>query len=200
MNPLRVQTWLAVAALSSLVGFSTTYAWQARRGAQPQQVTNPADVLGGWLRLMPGEIEQLRQVDPTFAADRAELEGNLAVERERLAGLFERDSAMDGEVLGQVERAIAAHDALERRVAKYLLALRPHLSAEQRSRLFDRCANGVRKAGGWRWRHGQSGVDSSERRGGGPPPGRGFGRGRGGGGLSAPVSPQSTSRPAGESP
>lgn len=199
MNPLHARVWLVVVALCMLAGFSATYAWQVRRAATASDAANPAEVLGGWLRLMPDEVARLRAVDPAFATDRAALERSLADERDRLARLFEQPSTADGGILEQVERTIAAHDALERRVARYLLAVRPHLSDEQRSRLFERCARGVREAEGWRWRHGQSAIDSPERHGGGPTSGRGFGRGRGDR-RPTPAATRASSQPSGETP
>ncbi|MGE0478963.1 MAG: hypothetical protein AB7Q17_00700 [Phycisphaerae bacterium] len=198
MTPPRGRAWLVVVPLCVLAGFSATYAWQAQRAVP--HAANPADVLGGWLQLLPDEVARLQSVDPSFAVDRTNLERDLATERDRLARLFERPTATDEAVLEQVERTIAVHDALERRVARYLLAVRPHLSDEQRSRLFERCARAVRDAGGWRWRHGQPAIDASERgmdR--GPGGGRGFGRGRGGGRL-APATSGASSQPSGESP
>ncbi|MBI5865678.1 MAG: periplasmic heavy metal sensor [Planctomycetes bacterium] len=205
MNSNRPRNWLALAAFSVFAGFGVTYAWQVRRVEAPQQSSNPADVLGGWLRLMPPEIEQLRKVDRNFATERTELETALAAERERLAAMFESSSAEDAQILEQVERTISAHDALERRVAKYLLAVRDQLSEEQKSRLFAHCADTVREAGGYRWRHGQSDTENQRRRGGGPPPDRGFGRGRGRGAGAQPEAPvpdhtQPSTRPKGDKP
>lgn len=205
MNAHTLRGSLLLAVLSVLAAFGVSYAWQAGRTAPPASAANPADVLGGWLRLLPAQVERLRHVDPAFAEDRKQLEDLLAHEQERLAELFESDGAADDELLAAVERVIAAHDALERRVARYLLAVRPQLSPEQRARLFARCADRVREAGNWRWRRGQQSDETSERRGADPPPDRGFGRGRGRGGNSRPVPPtpattQPDSRPEGESP
>ena len=179
--------------LCTLGSFVATYAWQSQPTEQQpsEQLSRPARVLGGWLRLMPQQVERIAGVDPAFADESAQLEATLEAEREKLAAMFEDADATDEAIVQQVETVIEAHDQLERRVAKHLLALRPHLTDEQRSKLFQRCAKGIREAGGWRWRHGRGGGHGGGRgegwregRGqgrGGPPPGRGSGRGRGGG-------------------
>jgi Spy/CpxP family protein refolding chaperone len=203
MNHRSLRMTAALFVLSAFVGFGATYAWQAQRPTQLPPPGNPARALGGWLRLMPEQVEQLAEVDPGFAADRARLETALAEARETLARLFENASATDEQILEQVERVIDAHDALERRVAQYLVALRPHLGQEQRNRLFQRCAEGVRSAGGMRWRHGwRGGREETDL--GAHEPGRGRGRGRGQGppwrhGRPGPGS-RPASQPSGEQP
>lgn len=171
--------------LCTLASFIATYAWQSQPAVQETLgwPSHPTDVLGGWLRLMPEQIERIAGIDPAFVDESAQLEAELETDREKLAALFEDPDATDEAIMQQVEVVIEAHDRLERRVAKHLLALRPHLTDEQRSKLFERCAKSIREAGGRGWRHGRGdGGDSGWRGGrGGPPPGRGPGRGRGGG-------------------
>ncbi len=194
MKLMRNSAIAGVFVLCTLGSFVATYAWQSQP-AEPEMAKQPAEplrALCGWLRLMPDQIEKIAGVDPDFAAESADLEAALAVERDQLATLFEDSDATDEVIAQQVEEVIAAHNQLERRVAKHLLALRPHLTDEQRAKLFQRCAKGIREAGGWRWKHGRGdgrgggrgngwrrGRGDSER--GGPPPGRGRGRGRGNG-------------------
>ena len=182
MRLIRNIAILGAFALCTLGSFVGTYAWQSRPDQSPpiEQPSRPADVLGGWLRLMPEQIELIAGVDPTFADESAALEAALEAEREKLAEMFEDADATDEAITQQVETVIAAHDRLERRVAQHLLALRPHLTDEQRSRLFERCAQGIREAGGWRWQHGRSGDHSGGK-------GRGWRGGRGGGNASAPA-------------
>lgn len=190
--------WMKLAAAFAVCAggtFLATYAWQ-ERGAGPRRPSpGPLDALAGWLRLMPDQVERLAGVDPGFAAERAALEAALATERERLAEVFERGAAPDDEILKQVERVIDARAALERRVAGYLVALRPHLTEEQRATLYRRCAEGVREAGGHRWRHGP-GRDALQEEP-GAPRGRGGRRGQGPGG---PPWRDATDEPAGAGP
>jgi hypothetical protein len=180
-----------------------TYAWPSQEPASQTREDLPENVqvLGGWLQLSAEQASRLAEIDPDFMEHSAQLEQTLAAERETLAALFEDDRARDDEIVRQVERVIEAHAALERRVCSYLVAVRGNLTEAQRAKLFQRCASGVREAGGWQWREQNrerrgpgwgGGGDRGQRRGGG------FGRGRGGRfgtqpGRDADVEP--TSRP-----
>ncbi len=160
---------IAIVFVACLLGtFVVTYAWQSQP-SEPAGAGDPLRALGNWLELRPGQLQRMSEVDATFAQESRELEQRLAAERERLAELFESDEADDARIMAQVERVIVAHDNLERRVARYLLALRPHLTDQQRARLFKRCAETVRQGCGKRWGKGWGGG-----RGHGP---RGRGRG-----------------------
>ncbi|HPF41672.1 MAG TPA: periplasmic heavy metal sensor [Phycisphaerae bacterium] len=173
-------TLVVVFVACSLGGFIAAYAWQPGAGRNVSALVDndPLRVLGGWLRLAPDQVAELSRLDPTFAAERDEMEADLAAERERLASMFENATASDEAIMAQVEKVIEIHDALERRVAAYLLALRPRLTSDQRAKFFERCGEEVRQVAGWR-RGGGRGY-------GGPPADRGpaspgAGRGRGGG-------------------
>ena len=192
---------LTVLAAACAVGsYVATYTLQARgSGRGGSGATAVAQGVSGWLDLTPQQAACVHELEGGFAEEREELEARLEAERERLAVLFEDLNASDEEILQQVENVIAAHDALERRVAAYLVSLRGQLTPAQQQRLFDRFASGVREAGGWRWQHGRPGHSEGERRGGGPPPGRGPRRGSGGpGGHARPKTPATTA-PAPES-
>ncbi|MCB9851633.1 MAG: hypothetical protein H6819_00950 [Phycisphaerales bacterium] len=164
-----------VFAVCTLGGFMAAYAWQpgGGRSEDTSSQSEPLRALGGWLRLMPDQFAEIAKVDPTFATERDEMEADLAAERERLASMFENATASDEAIMAQVEKVIEIHDTLERRVANYLLALRPHLTSAQRAKLFELCGKEVRQAAGWR-RGGGNGY-------GGPPPGRGPGSSGGAG-------------------
>ena len=177
MNGRSVRIVLVLFVVSLVAGYGATYAWQREQRTEPVETpTNPAEVLGGWLQLMPAQIEEINAADAGFPADRVRLEAELERERTALAVMFDDADASSEDILAQVERVIAAHDALERRVAQYLVAIRPHLSDAQRTQLFERCAEGVREASGYRWRHGQR---QNETNSGNARPGVGRGRGRG---------------------
>ncbi len=178
---LRRYGGLSMTALACAAGsYLATYALQQTgRTDRSTGSTAAAQSVTDWLGLTPQQAADVRDIEATFAADRTPLEAKLATERERLATMLENPATSSDEILQQVEKVIAAHDGLERRVAAHLVAMRPHLTAAQHKRLFDRFASGVREGGGWRWRHGQPGNIEGERRGGGQPLGRGPGRGRG---------------------
>lgn len=187
MRNKSIAIFCGVFLACGLGSFAVTYALQSQPvapvGSQPS--SRPADIIGGWLALLPEQVEQVAGVDPGYAAERAALEAALQGARERLAALFEDPEASDAAIAQQIEEVVKAHGDLERRVARYLLAIRPHLTDEQRSKLFTRCATGVREARGWRWRHERGGrqmgdtEDEPGRRPGRGPGSRG-GRGRGG--------------------
>lgn len=179
MTTIRLRGALVLTLLGAMLGFGVAHAWQSRWATDQNEPPDAADALGRWLQLPAPQREALRRVAPLFSEDRRRLEVALAEQRERLARLFEQADAGDEQILAQVERVIEAHNALERRVAEFLLAVRPHLTAEQAHRLFERCASGVRESGGWRWRHGQNAAPDQTRRRGGPPENRGPSRARG---------------------
>lgn len=171
MNNRSRWVLVLVFVVCSFGGFMVANAWQpgTPRAGDARDRNDPLRALGGWLRLMPDQFEEMEKVDPKFAAERGAMEAELAKERERLADLFEDATASNEDIMKQVDKVIEIHDRLERRVAGYLLALRPHLTAAQRAKLFQRCGEEVRSAAGWRRGYG------------GPPPGRGPGTGRGNG-------------------
>jgi hypothetical protein len=146
--------------------FVATYAWQPPTPSQPFDGPGPATCasrpcgpsqccksLSGWLQVTPQQQERLGSVDAGFIEDQARLEAALFAERQKLAELFESADSSGEAILQQVERVIEADNTLERRVAKHLVALAPHLTNEQRGRLYGHCAKYVRDAGGCRWRH-----------------------------------------------
>lgn len=180
MNPRRYGGLFMIALSCAVGSYLATYAVQQQaRTDEAGGSIAAAQSVTEWLRLTPQQAADVGGTETAFAADRVMLEAKLGSERERLATLLEDPATSDDDILQQVENVIAAHNALERRVAAHLMAMRPHLTAAQQKRLFDRFASGVREGGGWRWRYGQSGDVDGERRGGGPPPGRGPGRGHG---------------------
>jgi Spy/CpxP family protein refolding chaperone len=142
-----------------LIGGSLAAAAFAATVAWPQPASQPADPaergLSKWLGLSERQQAEVGSVDAEFEADTLRLRNELAQARSELAAQLERTASTDAEILAQVERVITAHDALERRVAQHLVKLRPHLTVAQQKRLFDLCAEGVREAGGRRWRGGR---------------------------------------------
>jgi hypothetical protein len=159
----RKCAWMAIILGAAAAGsFVTTYAWQSPPASQaelgPGCASKPCGkieccrALGSWLRMSPAQLKKIQSVDPAFAEESTKLERSLFEERQKLANLFDSEEATAEAIQQQVEKVIAADSALERRVASHLIALRPHLSSEQRGRLYGRCAQGIREAGGCRWR------------------------------------------------
>ena len=150
---------LLVAGLSLAAGVGSFLATRslghdesARRADTGPQWNEP---LARLLDLSAEQIQSIHEHDPRFREDAETLDAALRKEREQLATLLEEPSTSDEQLLGQVERVIAAHDALERRVARYFVAVRHHLTADQQKQLLGQAASSVREAARYRSRHGQ---------------------------------------------
>lgn len=187
---MRLARYLLPVVLVVCAGasFLATQAWQeagaAVEPATPPEVRATVAALDRLLGLSEAQAQQVLAADPGFAAEQAALSAAVNEQREALASLLEDGEADADAVMVQLERVLAAQNALERRVTRHLLAVRPYLTEAQQRRLFQRCAQGVREAGGKGWRHGwghgrgEAGQPGGEMRG----PGRGMGQGRGRGG------------------
>lgn len=163
--------------------FVATYAWQNDQQPAPPPVAPQDGRLTSWLGVEAAERGSVGELEAAYRADRSELEATIARERETLAAMFDDAAASNDEIRAQVERVIAASNAMERRTAEFLLTVRPHLSKDQQRRLLRRMGEGIREGGRYRWRHGQaqSDQDRAGRNGrGGPAAGRGRGHGHGG--------------------
>ena len=173
MNLTRSIAVVVLGAAAAIGSYVATQAWQPPSARQPSADTQSCATmscdsttcyraLAGWLGLSPEQTKRLEGIDPKYFADSAGLEQSLFAERARLADLFDDPEAEQDAILKQVDRVIAANGALERRVAAHLVALRSQLTSEQRQRLYERCAKGIREACGCgrqqRWRCGKSGV------------------------------------------
>jgi len=173
---------LTLLILASAGGsFVATSVWQDNSSEPAPQPAPPMDtVITDWLDLTPVQGQAVTTLESAYREERRELEQAVASERETLAAMFEDPAVSNDEIIAQVERVIRTSNALERRTARFLVDVRPHLDSAQQHRLLKHFATGVRAGGGHRWRHGQQGGTGSQERRGGPPPGRGRRRGRGG--------------------
>jgi hypothetical protein len=91
------------------------------------------------LNLTDEQIRITREQDPNFESDLIQLRNTLLTERAKLVQVFE-DTQTDGEqLLEQIDKMISAHSQIERRIARHLLVLRRHLSAEQQKWLIGLC-------------------------------------------------------------
>jgi Spy/CpxP family protein refolding chaperone len=91
------------------------------------------------LKLSDEQIEQKKRIDPAFEADAARLGIALKEEQTSLVSMFEKPEIDESELLEQIKRLVRVHNELERRVAKHVLLLRPHLTVEQQSWLVGLC-------------------------------------------------------------
>jgi len=110
----------------------------------------------GWLGLSEEQHKAIHATAPTFDSEAIKLADDLRQRRHELAQLLESEDAADTAVLEQVELVIKAHSALERRVARHVLAIRKHLTPTQQKRLMGLCARQVRGQAGQK----RSGTDS----------------------------------------
>ena len=155
---------IIVIAAAVLAGLGTFFVTLAQQGTPPAAERPP---LERWLDLSDEHAEAVRGADPAFTVEAEGLSQKLVEEREKLAGLLEDPATPDSTLMSQIERVIQAHNDLERRVARHVLAIRPHLSPSQQKRLLGICAQGVRRAACRRYRWGCRDNDRTGRPGAG---------------------------------
>lgn len=162
----------AALILAMVLAASAGYAATRLRGAGGA-ATAPADpaieTLMNWLGVPAVQRQKLRNHDPAFAEDLRRLREELARRRAELAAALEKTDTPDETIFKCVEATLAASNALERRVAQYLMTVRHHLTPEQQCKLFGLCAEGVRQACGRCCRRGQSDPGQGQRNRGRPP-------------------------------
>ena len=167
---------LAVAVITALATFAVTRAARSRPASSPSPDSATTSLMD-WLNVADDQRREIYNHDPNFGSDLKKLRNDLAAQRSALASALEEADSPDEAIASRVESVIAAGNTFERRVTRYLLTVRHHLTAEQQRRLFNLCAEGVREGPGWRCRYG---AGPGLGQGGGP--GGGFGPGPAGGG------------------
>ena len=156
------------ALITAFAAFAATRAARAPATFSPS-ADSATTALMDWLGVATDQRREIFNHDPQFGPDLQKMRDELASQRTALAAALEKPDSPDELITARVEAVLAASNAMERRVTRYLLTVRHHLSADQQQKLFNLCAQGVREGPGWRWRGG---------RGPGPGPGPGGG-GRG---------------------
>lgn len=142
---------VVTAVISATAAFAATSAIRGAAGsASPAAATSrPAggiEPLLRWLNVPEAQRRRVAEHDPSFAADVRRLREEVDARRAELAAVLENADSPDELVIQRVEAAIAAKNALERRVARYLITIRQHLTSEQRHRLLSLCAECVRES------------------------------------------------------
>ena len=145
---------LAAGAGAFLIGRGTGQAVSAPPAAATCPVglgpsCNECDALAGCLGLSAEEARKMAQADPDFGPQARALRSSLVRQRHLLARLLEDPTSSDKALMQQVERVIAAHDALERRAAEHVLVIRRLLTPPQAKRLMGLTAKSVRSGGRW---------------------------------------------------
>jgi Spy/CpxP family protein refolding chaperone len=153
MNRILIMAFCLVVlagASSFLLGRQTAAPQTGPAGLAGVPVSQPCckhAVLCNWLKLSEQQRQSVRATDPTFVDEAGGLRQQVEADRMALAALLENPGSSDRQIMDQIERAIASHDALERRVARHMLAIRPILTPEQAKQLMGLAASGVRNAG-----------------------------------------------------
>lgn len=165
--------WLGIAlcVVAAAGGYALSVSTRPTTTTQPA-ADDATELFLDWLQVSPSQRSTIRQREPRFGQELKQLRETMQAQRQALAAALQDPQTPEQEIREKHEAAIAAGNAMERRVVDYLLTVRDHLTPEQQRRLAGLCAQGVTQ-GQWRWRHGQQGGGP----GGGP--GAGGGRGRG---------------------
>jgi len=91
------------------------------------------------LGLTDEQVSIIQEKDPDFEADLTQMRNTLLAERAELLNVFEDARTGNEELLNQIGKLVSAHSQIERRIARHLLVLRPHLNAEQQKWLIGLC-------------------------------------------------------------
>ena len=83
------------------------------------------------LQLTDGQLALSQQLDPLFDEDASRLKEQAAAAHVALLRVFEDPQAIASGLTSAIDTLVAAHTAMEQRVAQHVLLLRPHLSPGQ---------------------------------------------------------------------
>ena len=95
--------------------------------------------LANSLELTEKQVSLLYQEDADFETETPDLRNTLLAERAKLLSMFEDSGSADNQLLQQIEKLIAAQSAIERRIVRHVLVLRPYLTGEQQKWLIGLC-------------------------------------------------------------
>lgn len=114
--------------------------YRGGRGASPPG-------LAGRLRLTQEQSTWIQQQDPNFEEQSGVLRDRLYGVHTDLVASLENARITAQELAAKVDALIEARDTLEKRVARYIVLLRPQLSPEQFDHLAQLCRGPARVAG-----------------------------------------------------
>lgn len=135
---------LLIGAVFFAGSFVSTMAMRSQAPTTEPVAEEPAPSLACWLNLDCRQAQVIRRIDPAFENERWSMQRALDQARTELAALFEDDAAPDDALRQQIEVVIEKHNALERRVAEHLIAVRRQLTSEDQKKLCSLCAKRVR--------------------------------------------------------
>lgn len=150
----RTVLTLLIAAATGVGAYTATV--KTRPASAPVPQADPAtEALLNWLGASRSQRDALRTQDAGFAAELRRLKADLAARRAEFVAALETADVSNEEIMARLEAVLAANNELERRVARYVLSVRKHLTPEQQRRLLGLCAEGARR--GRQWRGGRGG-------------------------------------------
>jgi len=165
-NKLSMVVILFLAGVVGVVSFYIT------RSLEANNVYSTQVCMRNWLAFTNEQDKAIRQSDPDFDTEAAELSLAFIAERQQLARLLDASRSTDEQITAQVERVIKANHTLIRHVVTYILGIRKHLSPQQQQRLMHLCGNIIQgRAGKRRLLGGTNGGSGKQY----------FGRGKGNG-------------------
>ena len=141
---------IVVVVLAAVGAFWVTVSYGRPPGRQEGggPVSDSDNPLARWLRLSEAQAAKVEQADPDYTRDVRQLERLVQIERLKLATLVETSETTDEELKAQFEKLAQAHLAIHRRTAKFVIAIRPHLNDQQRSRFLHLLGRQLRGGGG----------------------------------------------------
>lgn len=152
MTGARFLIILLIAGVTGVGAYTATV--RTRPAASPPPADDTAtEALLNWLGASAAQRAELRTHDATFATELKGLRTDLEAKRSEFVATLERADAPDEQIMERLEAVLAANNALERRVVRYLLSVRQHLTPEQQRKLFSLCAEEARH--GRRYRGGR---------------------------------------------
>ena len=181
MMKIKLRT-VVILFLAGVVGVGSFY---ITRSLEADNVYSAQVSMRNWLGFSDEQDKAIRQSDPDFDTEAAELSLAFIAERQQLARLLDASGSTDEQITAQVEKVIKANHTLIKHVITYMLAIRKHLPAQQQQPLMRLCSNIIqgrvgqgRLLGGGKGGYGKQQFGRG--RGNGRRPGRyGTGQGRG---------------------
>jgi hypothetical protein len=143
-----------ILVVSAAVGVGAFLTARASGGASSAPTDTPplpgrSAIVAQWLGLTEDQCRKIKETDPNYWQDVADLKVRLASERDRFAALLESTSSTDQAISEQAELLIALVNQLERRVLSHILSIRGELTPDQQTKLFNVCALGIRQGMAW---------------------------------------------------
>ncbi len=114
------------------------------RGRQYRGGRDSSDAPADKLQLTAEQVAFAQDHDPDFSEDCARLKDEVGMACAALLAAFDDVELSDEDILSELDGLIEAHSGLERRVAQYVITIRPHLSPQQRQRLASLSRGGYR--------------------------------------------------------